>query len=80
MSVQNWCKHCGGGLALLSSQNCKICPDCGEFPWELDDDQDSIYGDRKAKEPQTEPIKVVDVEATERDCYGLDQLLHNWEP
>lgn len=42
------CPKCGWNLVLLSSLNTKVCIECkDDIPWELDEKQESIYGDRK---------------------------------
>lgn len=48
-SVNKYCESCGESLVLLSSRNTKYCVNCHtEIQWDLDDNQQSIYGDRKA--------------------------------
>lgn len=42
------CWNCGNQyLVCLSSLNKKLCNDCGaEMPWDLEENQPSLFGDR----------------------------------
>ena len=49
------CPACGWSLVLLSSQNTKYCVECKmEIPWVLNENQESIYGDRRKDLPTSD--------------------------